>query len=505
MLKLQYMQVSLFRSALSNWFGLALAAVIGFVISPFVVHSLGPEQYGLWVLALSITSQLIVLDFGIGYALTREVARCKSSKNFGRLSEILPSALVLLIGTSAIGLCLLIPIYFFGPSILNITEINQDLFRATLIILGIDIITEILSARYHGVLSGLERYDIVNGLNIGRLILNALLLVLVLNHGGGIIGVACTVVIVRLLHRVAIIICSLRILPEVKSSVQKVGRKALIDLISFGFWSTIIVLGARFIFQLDTIVVGGFLGTAAVTLYAIPLILIEQFRAFTQGGAAILFPRLSALSGPLESDLCKTLLLKWAFYGELVAIAIGVPFILTGGDFIALWMGTEFRASSTVLTILTIPYFFCVPALGFVNLAYAVGQHSLYAKLYIVEGILNLAVSICLVTSIGMIGVALGTLIPSILISGVIIPACIAKRCGLSFATYLFTAFITPLPLAIGHAAILRSLQLLIPSDTWSGFVIDNALALLASAILTFTFFIPREDKDYFRRRLGID
>lgn len=49
------------RGIASNWVGLALAIVVSFFMSPFVVNKLGSIYYGIWALTLQFTGYLNLL------------------------------------------------------------------------------------------------------------------------------------------------------------------------------------------------------------------------------------------------------------------------------------------------------------------------------------------------------------------------------------------------------------------------------------------------------------
>ncbi len=53
------------RSTVANWTAFAVAAVVGFMLSPFIVHRLGNSAYGTWALLGSLVGYLGLLDFGV--------------------------------------------------------------------------------------------------------------------------------------------------------------------------------------------------------------------------------------------------------------------------------------------------------------------------------------------------------------------------------------------------------------------------------------------------------
>lgn len=63
-----------------SYVGLALNMLAGLLYTPWMINSIGKEDYGLYTLALSVIS-IFVFDFGIGQAVTRFVAKYLAEDN----------------------------------------------------------------------------------------------------------------------------------------------------------------------------------------------------------------------------------------------------------------------------------------------------------------------------------------------------------------------------------------------------------------------------------------
>ena len=61
------------QNVFSNWVALAVTTLVGFFLSPFVVHHLGNLTYGVWVLTLAFVSYMNLLDLGLRGAVSRFV------------------------------------------------------------------------------------------------------------------------------------------------------------------------------------------------------------------------------------------------------------------------------------------------------------------------------------------------------------------------------------------------------------------------------------------------
>jgi len=81
------------RNVLSNWTALLFRALISFILTPFMIHSLGDFHYGLWILVMSVLDYCGILDLGIRPTLHRFVARLRGANQRQALNETIGSAL----------------------------------------------------------------------------------------------------------------------------------------------------------------------------------------------------------------------------------------------------------------------------------------------------------------------------------------------------------------------------------------------------------------------------
>jgi O-antigen/teichoic acid export membrane protein len=62
------------RNVITNWAGTFSSMLIAFFLSPFVVHHLGATSYGIWILIMSVTGYLGLLDLGVRGTVPRYIA-----------------------------------------------------------------------------------------------------------------------------------------------------------------------------------------------------------------------------------------------------------------------------------------------------------------------------------------------------------------------------------------------------------------------------------------------
>src|SRR6202043_2400073 len=81
------------KNVASSWTGLAVNIAVGFFLSPFILHHLGDEAFGLWVLIFSITGYYGIFDFGIRSSLIRYVSKFQAVGDTDQLARVVNTSL----------------------------------------------------------------------------------------------------------------------------------------------------------------------------------------------------------------------------------------------------------------------------------------------------------------------------------------------------------------------------------------------------------------------------
>lgn len=129
------------------------------------------------------------------------------------------------------------------------------------------------------------------------------------------------------------------------------------ELISFTKWILIAVLFGSFYRQIDIILLGRFVNTAEVGIYAAAVQLTLPFTILTSSLQTVFFPRLTAISK--KSELRK-FGRKLAFYLGFVFL-LCIPLAILSKDFVGNILGSAYLAAGPIFMIL----FFRAVLLGF--------------------------------------------------------------------------------------------------------------------------------------------
>src|SRR5271170_2615431 len=70
------MRVSLIlRSVAATWLAVIVSAGTAFFLTPFILHRLGDDAYGLWVVIVALSDYYLFLQIGVRSAIVRFISR----------------------------------------------------------------------------------------------------------------------------------------------------------------------------------------------------------------------------------------------------------------------------------------------------------------------------------------------------------------------------------------------------------------------------------------------
>src|SRR5260370_21253841 len=86
--------VQIFKNVSSGWVALATNILVGVFLSPYILHHLGDEAFGLWVLIFSITGYYGLFDLGIRSSIVRYVASYSATGDRAELDRLISTAVL---------------------------------------------------------------------------------------------------------------------------------------------------------------------------------------------------------------------------------------------------------------------------------------------------------------------------------------------------------------------------------------------------------------------------
>ena len=489
------------KNIFSSWASLAIRVILVFLVNPYIIHTLGNDQYGVWILVISILNYVTILDLGMKQALVRFISKYLGREDYDSINSILSTAYFVynIAGLAVVALTLLLS--FFALDWLQIPD--QFLFqgRMALIIMGINMALGFFWVTRGDSLGAFHRYDITYGLMILEDVLRTAAIIVLLKSGLGLIPFALAFFVFSQLKLMIGAGFQKKLFPGVTVCLKLANRGAAREIFQYGLISFLISVAWLFIANTDNVLIGYFLNTAAVTKYSIAAGFIVYLRAFIHAVSFPLRPMISHYEAVDKLGNILFIYTRGTKYFYFLTFLIGGITLVFADHLILLWMGPGYEESAMILKILVMPAAVFLPQAIAASVMYGVDKHRQLLYIIIVEGLLNLVLSIFLVKRYGLAGIAYGTIIPQILIYLFIVPFIIRSILGLNLRRF-YSSFIYSGGGAIAVSYITGYLltRLLVP-DGWTVFFAETGVAAAITIFFGYLFF-DREEVGVILKRL---
>jgi O-antigen/teichoic acid export membrane protein len=434
------------RGVMWNWIALGFGFCVTFFMSPFIVHRLGLVTYGVWGLVVSITSYMGLLDLGLRGAVIRFVSSNHALGNHAEASRAVSGALWLRqwIGLTVFVLCF--SFAFLVSRFFAIPAEVQHAARWAIVLSGLGVGLTLYFGVFTGVLAALHRFDLMSEISIAQTILRAAGVVWVLRSGFGILGLASWELSLAIVIGLTQTYMCFASYPELHVSVKFPGTDILKAFAGYSGWVLLVHIFGQVIYYTDNLVVGAFVSVAAVAFYTIGGSLIEYLRTVVASLTTTFMPLASNYEAAGENDKLRLLLINGTRLALLVALPIQIALFFRGETFLNFWMGPQYGPTSgRVLRILLVGQVFTLANATSMNITFGLAKHKRFAIWLGGEALANIAISIFLARRIGIYGVAIGTVIPTLFVQIVLWPRYISQIVGVHLKRYLFQAWVRPL------------------------------------------------------------
>jgi O-antigen/teichoic acid export membrane protein len=404
------------KNAISNLGRGGASAVVAVLLPPVLVRHMAPASYAVWILVLQTAAYVGYLNFGLQTAIGRYVAYANEKKDIELRDSVFSTALAGLFGAGLLSLAgLMVAVWivpFIFPSIPG--ELISQM-RLALWLVGFSLAVDLPASACNGVFIGLERYEIPALITGSARLASAFGLIVAALAGWSLIAMAAIVALANLLSSSAQYIALRRVVPELRFQHALVRRSTIRELSGYCYGLTIVSFSMLLVTGFDLVLVGHF-EFAAVTPYSVAASLIALISGLLYAIVNVILPHAAILHAREKAEEVGKLVISATRISVLLLVLSGIPIFLYAAPIIRLWIGPGYVASGTVLlAILVVANMIRLVGAPYAIVMIAAGQHRYLKVSPLAEGVSNFVLSVILGFFYGAVGVALGTLLGSII------------------------------------------------------------------------------------------
>jgi O-antigen/teichoic acid export membrane protein len=328
------------------------------------------------------------------------------------MHETLLSALVFSIG---IGFCSLIVTGALIPVLPGFFHLNPSarlIFTRLVILLSMNLAVAFPTRMLGAYLCSLERFDLYNAAAIGVTVGRAVLITWMLHLGQGVCSVAAVMLVTTAFSMTVHWRLVLHVDPELAFKWKYIRWFRIEELFRYGAFAFINSIGNQLRLYTDSLVIARMLGAVFITQFNIATKLVGYFTQVMSGVSGPVMGRMSELDGQTKERELQQYFLRTTRITALVAMLIGFIIVGNGRLIIILWVGKQFGHAYSIVFLLGACFTVSLSLQSNWIVIMARAKHQPMALWNIIEGLANFALSVYWAKAYGLIGVALGTVIP---------------------------------------------------------------------------------------------
>ncbi len=408
--------------AVLSYVVMGLNNLVGLVYTPYMLRMMGQSEYGMYSLVASVVAYLTVLDLGFGNTIIRYTAKFRAEGNIKEQQNMFGMFTILYLFIGIIAFIAGMILYYNLDAIYG-NSLTEEELRKTHILMLLMVLNLTFTfplSIFTSIVTAYERYVFQRVINIARIILNTLIMIVLLEMGYRAIAMVVLITIFNLSSLLMnLYYCKAKL--KIKIRFGNFDWKFFKELSGYSFF---IFLGAiidRLFWSSGQLVLGAYIGTAAVAIFAVGIQLQQMYMGFSTAISGVFLPKVTAMAAKEKSEKdISDLFIRTGRIQFIVMSFVLTGFILFGHQFILLWAGNNYNDTYTIALLFFIPL--TIPLIQNVGITIlqARNQIKFRALLYISIAILCLIVQLLVVKKYEGIGSA-AAIGASIIIGHVII------------------------------------------------------------------------------------
>lgn len=399
------------RNTIFNIIGRFWGILVALILTPYIIHHIGVERYGIWAIVGVITGYFGLLDFGVGTSFVKYISEYYTKEDYKSLNQVVNTGFAFY---SLFGGAIIVLGFLLINPLLTLFKIPSHLYNEAVFVFLLGIILFGISnalSPFSAIQTGLQRMDISNKVAIAISMPMIMGTAYFLEAGYGLPGLMVNNAIILVIGSVVNIAIAFKILPKLKFNPFLFTREMFKKLFIFGYKLQISRFANLVSFQTDKLLITYFLGIGLVAFYELGSSITQKTRQIP----LLLVSALVPAASEIETRKGKGSLNELYLRGSKYLIFVSTPllfFLITNASLIMLtWMGEGYERSALVIQILAVGYFAATVTGVASSIAAGVARTELDMKFGIFMAVLNLFLSIILIIKIGFIGAVLGTTI----------------------------------------------------------------------------------------------
>ncbi len=395
----------------SLYFGFAQFAQLlcNLILTPFIIHTVGFTQFGIWAVFSAIAAIFLLLDLGLTASFLKFISQYYAQKDFDRLNAVINSGFIFNVAWYGpillVAFALRRPLYSLlnlGPGVYGDTDL---IFAGILLV----VFVTMASSSYSAVIKSIQRLEFFSTICTIAILLKTTLIIFLLTKGLELKGLLLGELFFVSFVNIASIYYGTRCLPSMRISLRLFRLQELKEMIHYGVKVQVSQAATLVHRQADKLLLSNLLNPGSVAFYQVAQQIASLLRLVTSFVLPVVLPAASELTAQSDREGLIKLCTKGLRYVSLISFSLAGYTWACSNQIIVFWLGsTEFDESITALKWLIV-VFAITPLTGFlvtVGRGIGVVEYEMRSSLLLI--VVQLPLNFFLISSYGVVGAAVG-------------------------------------------------------------------------------------------------
>jgi len=410
------------RNIVANLLGGAWLTVLTVLMTPLQINILGIEAYGVVGFITTLQIAFTAFDLGLSSTLTRELAADPSPRKRASDELLRTTGTIYWISAAVIGIALAASADAIAERWFKSTTLDVALLGQSLQVIALYLALRWPVALYVGLLSGLQRMDVLNAVKVATASLRLVGGILVLLQWKSLYAFLVWTALNALIEVVAYAVACRRVHPKMPlrpgfsvDALKKVWR--------FSASMNVLAVLAVLIVQLDRLLISKMLTLESLGHYNLAYTAASSISFIVGAISSAVLPSLAAAHGRGPAD---ALLERYHDADRVMLFLVGLAafaLVFHGDLILTVWVNAEAAAGAALPLALLAAGFWCSAAIANVyNVAVASGLPGRHLRVNLLSVLPYAAGLYLLIGRFGIVGAAGGWLLLNLAYAALLVP-----------------------------------------------------------------------------------
>ncbi len=429
--------------SLLSYFNMFLNIAISLLYTPFMLNILGQSEYGLYSTVSATISMLGVLNLGFTGSYVRYFMKYKVNNDEDSLAKL--NGLFMLI-FSGIGAIALVCGLFLSNNLgmvfdTGLTASEYETAKKLMIILSFNMAVSFPMSVFQNIITAHEKYLFFKLFGIIKTLSGPMITIPLLLSGFGSVALVTSTVVLALVTDIVYLVYAKKFL-HARFSFRKIPNELFKSVFTFSFLIAVHLIVDQVNSNVDKVILGRFLGTEAVAVYAVGFSLHHYYMLFSTAVSHVFTPRVHKIINEtknqliLQKERLTDLFVRVGRIQSLIVFLIASGLVFFGKQFIYLWVGKEYDLSYYVTIMLVLSSTIDVIQNIGIEVQRGLNRHGFRSLVYLVMALINIGLTVVLCQKYGVVGATVGTAIAYLFVNGLVINIYYHKKCSLDIFVF---------------------------------------------------------------------